>query len=233
MKLCVFSDVHANADVFKNALPMMLNESADAYVCLGDVGGYYFDIKIVYHLLKEIPGVTVLKGNHEWMFEQAAKGDQVVRQAYFKRYGPSLEGFLEAKDQEIISWMEHLPLQYEIPSEGAIFFHGSPLKPLEGYIYPDTDLSCFAHLPYRLVCLGNTHYRMVRRLGDKLFVNPGSLGQPRDGNRPGYALIDTKSLQVDFKDVHFDVGAFVERVRHQAQDHPQLYKVFERIHVNA
>ena len=227
MKLCVFSDVHGNADVFHNALPLMINEKADAYVCLGDSCGYYFGLETVYQMLNEIPGLIVLKGNHEQMFDEACKGNQEARQIYLKRYGPSLEKFLEKKNEEIISWISQLPVQYEILSEGAAFFHGSPRKPVEEYIYPDTDLSCFSQLPYRLVCLGHTHHRMVRHQGNTLFVNPGSLGQPRDGHWPSYAMIDTKTLQVVFKDIHFDVRAFMDRVRNEAHDYPLLYSVLK------
>ncbi|MFA5093278.1 MAG: metallophosphoesterase, partial [Candidatus Omnitrophota bacterium] len=74
MKLCVFSDIHGNLPAFEAAYPLIINESADVNLFLGDLCGYYFDEVSVWQRLRDVPRLVALRGNHDEMFLRAADG---------------------------------------------------------------------------------------------------------------------------------------------------------------
>ncbi len=232
MRICAFSDIHGNAHILEKALPVILKINAQMNVCLGDSCGYYPDFPQVVSMLKEVPRLHVLRGNHEQMFMNAIDLKEGVRENYLKRYGPALELFLQNPEDHLIEWLRALPNELVIKEKRLGFWHGSPLDHLNGYIYPDTDLGSIAKGDLSVIVLGHTHWRMARRLGDTLIVNPGSLGQPRDGHWPSIALIDTDNMTAEFHEIRFDRQEHIASIASYAQAHPYLVDVFKRINAD-
>jgi predicted phosphodiesterase len=86
--------------------------------------------------------------------------------------------------------------------------HGSPWDPLQGYIYPDADLSPFRALPYDFVFMGNTHRPFIKKLGKITVVNVGSCGLPRDrGDLASCAVFDAGSGRCSVHRIAFDPSA--------------------------
>ena len=83
---------------------------------------------------------------------------------------------------------------------------------MEGYVYEDSSLNNFLDYSSSLFILGHTHYPMTRTINDKLIVNPGSLGQPRHGGWPTYALIEYPSKKVVFREVPYDKSALLLQI---------------------
>src|SRR5919206_520276 len=72
------------------------------------------------------------------------------------------------------------------------------LGDLVDYALPDTEFWArrLQHVDADVVCVGHTHQPYVLPVGDKLVINPGSIGQPRDGDpRAAYAVIDNNEVQ--------------------------------------
>jgi predicted phosphodiesterase len=91
-----------------------------------------------------------------------------------------------------------------------LLVHGSPTEPLDGYVYPDTDLAPFADVPYDAVVMGHTHRPFVRSCGGKVFVNAGSIGLPRDrGDLAAFALYDSAADRFETVRVPLDVPAIL------------------------
>jgi protein phosphatase len=107
--------------------------------------------------------------------------------------------------------------------------NASPWDALNEYIYPDRSLERFKELRHSWVFIGHTHYSMDRIAGAARVINPGSLGQPRDGNWPRFAVVDLAGGNVDFKEVRFDSKIFMRQVRQRAPADEYLCKVIERI----
>jgi len=204
MKICVFSDIHGNGPAFRVAFEMIMSEKADMNLFLGDLCGYYFDQRETFSMLQAIPNLISLKGNHDSIFLRIVNKDEELRQAYVKQYGNSMENLLCEDAGELIQWLSDLPESYLCDSLSLAGYHGSPWSNLEGYVYPDSSLEKFRNYPDSIFVLGHTHYPMVRKVKDKLIVNPGSLGQPRNGGWPSYALIDFPSKQVVFREVSYN-----------------------------
>ena len=212
MRICVFSDIHGNWPAFRVAYDMIISEKADLNVFLGDLCGYYFDQKKIFFMLKTIPNLIALKGNHDLIFLRIVNKNEEVRQAYLEKYGNSMENLLDTDPRELIQWLSNLPATYLHANSGLAFYHGSPWDSMDGYVYPDSLLEKFLDYPDCLFILGHTHYPMIRTIDDKLIINPGSLGQPRNGGWPTYAVIAYPSKKVIFREISYDKADLIRQI---------------------
>ncbi len=213
MKLCIFSDIHGNGPAFEVAYPLILQESADLNIFLGDLCGYYFDEEEVFEKIRKIPRLVSVRGNHDDIFVRASKKRFDYQQAYAQKYGKSLNLFLDKDRKEMICWMEGLPLYFEDAQHKFFCCHGSPLNFLEEYIYPDTPLSTYEKEGFDTFFLGHTHYSMNRYFRDSVFLNPGSIGQPRGGQCPSYLVWDLDFRVPQFKYFSYDSRRLLSRIK--------------------
>ncbi len=153
--------------------------------------------------LLESAGALCIRGNHEEMLlgnlPLSEKRDTVYRLA-------EAQARLSARRR---SWIEQWPIQRELVVDGArvLLVHGSPVDPLEGYVYPDSDLTSFRSLPHDAVLMGHTHRPFIATSGAVGVVNVGSSGLPRDvGNLASCATYDTNSKQSEILRVSFDAA---------------------------
>ncbi len=229
MKICVFADIHGNGPAFRVAYDMIISEKADLNVFLVDICGYYFDQKEIFFMLKTVPNLIAIKGNHDLIFLRIIiNKDEELRQTYLKKYGNSVENLLGQDTGELNQWLSGLSESYIHSNSGFAFYHGSPLDYLDGYMYPDSPLEKFLDYPSSLFVLGHTHYPMVRTIDDKLIVNPGSLGQPRHGGWPTYATVEHPSRKVVLKDVQYDRSAVAKQVEERDVDNNYLKEILYR-----
>ena len=212
MRICVFSDIHGNGPAFRVAYDMIISEKADLNIFLGDLCGYYFDQKQIYEMILSLPRLIALQGNHDRIFIKVVQGDEDLRRNYLWEYGSSLEHLIEGDNQKMYFWLSGLPESYSFPDLDLNCCHGSPWNPMDGYVYPDSTLDKFLDYPDSLFVLGHTHYPMARTINDNLIVNPGSLGQPRHGGWPTYALIEYPSKKVVFREVLYDKSVLLSRI---------------------
>ncbi len=228
MKICVFSDIHGNGPAFDQAYPKILTEGADLNIFLGDLCGYYFDEIEIFRTLVQMPRLIALKGNHDKMFLAARGGDHQLQESYLKRYGSSLKLFLERDHLELVRWLEKRPEFYFLKEFDVACYHGGPGNFTEEYIYPDTDLEKFRATSFSNFFLGHTHYPMHRFIGEKMVVNPGSLGQPRHGGWPTYAVVDLSKSLVQFKEIQYDITQLIRRIDERGDQTPYIKNVLIR-----
>ncbi len=223
MRICAFADTHGNDIAFLQALPDMLAEEPDQYLFLGDICGYYYAQLDIFRALQRLPNLTAIKGNHDQIFMDIQGGNEELRQNYLSRYGSSMEKLSSTADRAFCSWLAELPDYYRDPQGLFSCFHGSPADHLNGYVYPDTALDDITKRTERFIFLAHTHYPMLRKDGYMTIINPGSLGQPRDGNWPTYCVVDTNTGQTTFKSIRYDRSALLARID-QEQDHNRYLK---------
>jgi len=227
MRFAVFSDIHGNIFAFEKAYDAIKREKCDVHLCLGDLCGYYYFPEEVIALMRTLPNLTALQGNHDRMF-LTALNDGLVLENYTRTYGRAFE-FLKAEiSTETVDYLRSLPHEYRLPEVGVAGFHGSPWNPISEYIYPDADLSRFDDLDYKVVFMGHTHYTMNARRGGLRIVNPGSVGQPRDGGLPSFAVYDSVTGVVEIKHVAYDVGLMIDEIRRREDENSYLIEVLER-----
>ena len=205
VKIVVFSDVHGNVDALYAMLKSQEIKNCDYMIFLGDAVGYYFEEEKVVALLKTLPVLHAVKGNHDQYYQ--AEANDILRDEMCRRYGPCYQ----QQKEQVTDWLKTLPKQgrMQIKNRTVHFFHGSPSDPLEGRIYPNTQIE-ERDLVADVVLCGHTHYRMCRTVQKSLFVNPGSISLPKENTPHSYVMIEEKDIII--KDVD---GNIVEEYRYK------------------
>jgi putative phosphoesterase len=228
MVICIFSDIHGNGPAFMEGRKAIVAENADLNIFLGDLCGYYYDQIQILDGLRSIDNLISLGGNHDAMFLEIKAGNQSLRKQYLSQYGHCMEHLLEEDNADLVAWLGQRSFSHYAIDRGFSCFHGSPLDPRDGYVYPDASLECFGGIQERFIFLGHTHYRMYRTQDRVHFINPGSLGQPRDGGPATYAVVDTHSCEVVFRKVFFDKELLREQIRALGDEGRYLEAILER-----
>jgi putative phosphoesterase len=208
MKLLIFSDIHGNNHAF-DAFVKSLSTQNKQYelLFLGDFIGYYYGANEIISYCRE-NNISCILGNHDKYFLDILDG-KLSLEKYVKKYGHSYEIALNTISKENISFLRRLDKKRILTSANkkAYICHGSPLDNLEGRIYPDTDLSIFetAVEGFNYIITGHTHHKMNRSYGSTVFLNPGSLGQQRDGKGCSYMILDFKKDVYSFHTVDYSI----------------------------
>ncbi|MFB6190582.1 MAG: metallophosphoesterase [Candidatus Nanohaloarchaea archaeon] len=208
MKVAVVSDIHSNIRAFREVLSRI---DADSIICAGDLVGYYLHPGEVIDEVRD-RDMTCVRGNHDHAVVDWPPGhfNPAARRA--------LELNREKLDESRLSFLEDLPLRRELELDGTetVLVHGSPNDPSK-YVYPrHVDPSFLERndvVEEDIVVMGHTHVPFVKHVDGTLVLNPGSVGQPRDGN-PGasYAVIDTGEMDATVRRVEYDLDPVVEEV---------------------
>lgn len=210
MKFIIFSDVHGNY----NALERMISDTKDItdkkYIFCGDIMGYYYQQEEVIKILQNMKDIISVRGNHDQYYLNIVKGICSVNK-YADLYGVSYEQDLSLQS---VSYLSELPLmkKFDVSGKNVMVCHGSPVDMLEGRIYPDSDINGYADDTYDIVIFGHTHYRMLKNVGNTIYLNPGSLGQPRDGNGYSYCVADFDSMEFEFKNIDVDTDCLKNQI---------------------
>lgn len=121
-----------------------------------------------------------------------------------EKYGKSYELELGSKQLKFIESMLNKESE-TIDGIKIAFYHGGPGDYAEQRIYPDTVLVKEEYSDFDFVFTGHTHYQLQTKIGECVVVNPGSLGQPRDGKGFSYCVFDTAFKRVEFRTVKADI----------------------------
>lgn len=219
-RLAVISDIHSNLPAFQAVLNDLQFQTYDAVICLGDLVGYYTKPVEVVKLVQEFVDVTVM-GNHDW-----AAVD--LENPLFKISRPPAQAALEFThpllSEEMSAWLLSLPLKVilETPHGSITLVHGHP-KTIFDYIYGSTDLlfkksieEALGYVTTDYLFVGHSHIQgdYVSKQSGKRYVNPGSVGQPRDSdNRAAYSLVDLKEKTVEHRRLPYEIDEVVDDVR--------------------
>jgi putative phosphoesterase len=126
--------------------------------------------------------------------------------------GAGVEYARERLDDSQIDWLASLPETRTVADGRVKLVHGHPEDP-DRYTYPD-EFAAELLGDEDVLVLGHTHVQGHETFDEGVVLNPGSVGQPRDGDpRAAYAVLDLDSLSVQERRVEYDVDAVVEAVR--------------------
>lgn len=212
MKICIFSDVHGNMEALERMLEM--DGDADYFIFAGDIVGYFYEQTQIIECFQKIKNLFAVKGNHEYNFLSKKQNRQELVEQYGSSYGVKLS-------KEQIEYIEGLPEWMEIKLDGKWFgiFHGGIEDYLNQRVYPDSKIDIgLYHEKYDYLILGHTHYRLLRKEKNTLIINPGSLGQPRDGKGFSYCILDTDNDRCEYKNVKIDIQKLLNEVKKYDSD---------------
>jgi putative phosphoesterase len=212
LKVAVISDVHANLE----ALEEVLRNIGEVEVyCLGDLVDYGADPNEVVDIVRR-RGTKSIVGNHD---VAVLTGDTA---GFNPRAAMSSRWTADRLTQANTAYLRGLPqeLRAEFEEVKVYFTHGSPDDRLWEYVDPRTHSDLFGHYLDRLgvwvLGLGHTHIPYVWKEAQRVVFNPGSVGQPRDGDwRASYALlsVDGSAVKVELRRVEYDVEKAASKVR--------------------
>lgn len=230
MRLIVFSDIHGNIYAFDEFVKQLQDEVYDYLIFCGDIFGYYYNQKEIIDKMGALNNLIWIRGNHdEYFLNLFSKKD--TEKSYIEKYGHSYENVCEKFDVEVFALLNNTKPMYELIAKDKCIgiFHGTPSEPLEGRLYPDNEITNpELYQKYDIVILGHTHCRMKRFCGNTMIVNAGSLGQPRDGRGYGYAIIETQTNSVEFKNIYFNTDKLYEQIDMYDKNLTKLKEVLER-----
>jgi putative phosphoesterase len=179
-KIALISDIHGNYEALKAVLREIDKLGISDIYCMGDVVGYYSQINECCNELRERK-IPCLMGNHDWYM--AGRG--------FCPRSQSVNDCLKYQRTIIssknLSWLQTFPIFLDIGELRLV--HGGWGDPIDEYLKPSAEY--FKKIPGRYFVSGHTHVQSVHDFGEKIYCNPGSVGQPRDGDpRSAYAIFD-------------------------------------------
>lgn len=200
MRLALIADVHGNLPALEAVVSHAREAGAEGFVHAGDLVGYGGFPQEVADLLRGLNATTIVGD-----FDLRAMDFAVEPERFDdpKRHPPEKkEAYRWAHDrldEDTRQWLSDLPRELRFEVDGARFLlvHGSPASFTE-HLYADTKQERFeelaADLHDHVVVCGHSHQPFRRTAGGVLFVNPGSVGRPDDGDpRASYALLDVKA----------------------------------------
>jgi predicted phosphodiesterase len=229
VRYLILSDLHANLEALNAVLEQALG-GWDQVLCCGDLVGYGADPNLVVEWVRaNCP--TVVRGNHD----RASTGMDDLE--WFNPVARAAAVWtLQALSQENADYIRALP-RGPVTVDGFQVVHGSPFDEDEYVIAAGEAGNAFGYLESRLAFFGHTHVQggfiwnqsrveTIQRPSSgseyefldidpdcAYLINPGSVGQPRDGDpRAGYVIYDNEERRVKYCRVVYDVAAAQKKI---------------------
>lgn len=230
MKYALISDVHANLEALQAVLDVIDANGVGQIVCLGDVVGYNANPNECVDIIRE-RGIPTVCGNHD------AVACGIEEPLGFNPI--ALQAALWTRDQlseENLDWLRELP--DNVGFDHFLAAHGSPTD-RDCYMFTWEDvlphLSYVAEMRHSLCFFGHTHSpgifsadgtygvdqdsRFALTEDKVFFINPGSVGQPRDGDaRAAFGMFDSEAREFEQVRVEYDVEQAAKRI--ESEDLP-------------
>ena len=220
MRYGIVADIHGNLEALEAVLHG-LGGKVDQIVCLGDIVGYGPNPNECCEILRKqnIPSVA---GNHE-----KATAGELELTGFNKNAAAAIRWTQKELLPENLQHIKGLPLTLEFPEFQIV--HGSLKNPAEEYLTNLGEaLPTFELMKKTLLFVGHTHRPLNLEYEGKKIINPGSVGQPRDGDpRAAFIIYDDKTGEAQLHRVNYDIEAVQNKMK--AADLPQF--LIERLSV--
>jgi diadenosine tetraphosphatase ApaH/serine/threonine PP2A family protein phosphatase len=227
MRVAICSDIHGNRQAFEAVIAAAELERAEELWCLGDLVGYGADPDACV-TLADAHCTVCLAGNHDLAvvdvlsLEEFSRGAALAARWTREVIRPETREFL-------------LSLAPKGAADGVGLFHASPRDPVWEYVLSGlTAELCFDATDFRVSLIGHSHVALsfhrpegepasgsTRREGTELdlgagewLVNPGSTGQPRDGDpRAAWLTLDTDRWTATWRRAEYDIAGAQAAIR--------------------
>jgi predicted phosphodiesterase len=227
MRIAICSDIHGNRHAFEAVVAAAEADGAEELWCLGDLVGYGAEPDACVALAERHCAIC-LAGNHDLAvvdvlsLEEFSRGASLAAQWTRDVIAPETRDFL-------------LSLKPEGTGEGLGLFHASPRDPIWEYVLSALAAElCFDATDYRVSFIGHSHVALsfhrlegepatgtTRREGQEVdlsagewLINPGSTGQPRDGDpRAAWLAVDTGAMTATWRRAEYDIAGAQAAIR--------------------
>lgn len=206
MLIGLIADVHSNVVALKAVLTALDGIGVEKILHVGDIIGYNpYPNEAVELFIKY--GIISILGNH----------DRALIENEYSGFNPyaaaALEWTKNVISQENIQYISRLNdiASFEIIGRKIVIVHGSP-RDFDEYVYPEDVVPGFISDADILV-LGHTHVQFMKEYPEGIIVNPGSVGQPRDGNPDAaFAILDTDSGKVKLMRTGYNIEKVIDDI---------------------
>jgi diadenosine tetraphosphatase ApaH/serine/threonine PP2A family protein phosphatase len=227
MRVAIASDIHGNRHGFEAVIAAAEADGADELWCLGDLVGYGADPDDCVALARRHCTVC-LAGNHDLAVVDVLSLDEFSRGAALAAQWT--REVIRPETREFL-----LSLEPKGAAEGVGLFHASPRDPVWEYVLSGlTAELCFDATDYRVSLIGHSHVALsfdrqegepasgtTRKEGTELdlatgrwLINPGSAGQPRDGDpRAAWLVLDTDRWTATYRRAEYDIAGAMAAIR--------------------
>jgi diadenosine tetraphosphatase ApaH/serine/threonine PP2A family protein phosphatase len=230
MRYLVISDIHANLEAYEAVMAEAKPLRYDKVLLLGDLVGYGADPNAICDRVRDLKPDALIRGNHDKVgsgVESPEGFNAVARNAIRWTYDN-----LSAQNRD---WLAALPAGPLIVDDMIEICHGTPFDE-DAYVFDDLDALRAMHAARRPLCLfGHTHVQVGHYLSrdqfglatsedqrpltitldeaNRYLVNPGSVGQPRDGDpRAGFGIVDTDAREMTIYRVEYPIAKAQARI---------------------
>ncbi len=231
MRYAILADIHSNREALEAVLEdIELRGGAEEIWCLGDIVGYGPNPRECLELLRQHNHICVA-GNHDW----AAIG-KIDTSDFNPEAAEACHWTTNQLTPEDIDYLEKLPLT--LVRGDFTLVHGSPREPIWEYLLSTTHAKLnFSYFETRFCLIGHSHVPLVfqywektrdcvleelpekmslRLMDRRLILNPGSVGQPRDGDpRASYAIYESEEGALYHYRVPYNIAVTQERMLRQ------------------
>jgi diadenosine tetraphosphatase ApaH/serine/threonine PP2A family protein phosphatase len=229
MKYLILSDIHSNHEALSTILTFVKRKPWNKAVFLGDLVGYGANPNQTVDTIRKMRPLAAIRGNHDKVCSGLEEGELFNRMA--------LEAAMWTRRKltpQNLKWLRALPEGPLMVDDSFAICHGTPLDE-DAYIFGELEaLNVFRHTEFPVCFFGHSHFpvifalspdsittiltvapsfRFKLRPGVRYLINPGSVGQPRDGDpRAGFAVVDTQARQVTLYRISYPLGRAQERI---------------------
>ena len=233
MRYLVISDIHANLEAFETVLAEAEPLRYDKVLLLGDLVGYGGDPNAICERVRAMKPDALIRGNHDKVGSgvESPEGFNAVARS-------AIKWTLETLTSENREWLAALPAGPLIVDDMIEICHGTPFDE-DAYVFDDLDALRAMHAARRPLCLfGHTHVQVGHFLSrdqfglatpddrrpstikldeaNRYLFNPGSVGQPRDGDpRAGFGIVDTAAREMTIYRVEYPIQKAQARILEQ------------------
>jgi diadenosine tetraphosphatase ApaH/serine/threonine PP2A family protein phosphatase len=226
MRVAVISDVHGNARALEAVLAELERNRPDALWCLGDTVGYGARPNDCCALVSAMADLC-LAGNHDLVVCGTLGLEEFSHDA-----AAAAEWSRGVLDEKWRAWLADLEPQAVV--DGVELYHGSPRDPVWEYVLSEyVALASLEATSAPAVLVGHSHVALALAVvngdltgglapdgsgvsfsGERWLMNPGSVGQPRDGDpRAAYLVLDLEQRTAEFRRVEYDVAGTQREIR--------------------
>jgi predicted phosphodiesterase len=227
MQVAIVSDIHGNRQAFESVLEAIEASDCQEMWCLGDLVGYGADPDVCVELAREHAAIC-LAGNHDLVvtgalpLEMFSRGAALAARWTQETITPQTRSYLEG-------------LQPSRTDEQVGLYHASPRDPVWEYVLSDLQAElCLDSQQHRVCLIGHSHVALsfsrfpgepasgqTRATGEDLelaqgewLINPGSVGQPRDGDpRAAWLALDLDRWQAVYHRIEYDIDGAAAAIR--------------------
>lgn len=231
MRYLVLSDIHSNLEALDAVLKASAAQRYDAVLVLGDLVGYGADPNAVVDRVRDLKPSAIVRGNHDKVaagLDDAEDFNPMAKSAaHWTR---------DALTPQTLQYLRELPTGPQMVGDTIEICHGSPLDE-DLYVVADIDAARSIAVARTPICFfGHTHVAISARMDaqrrleieapqghpefptaiepeSKYLINPGSVGQPRDGDaRAAYAIADLERKVVTLYRVAYPIEAAQKKI---------------------